>query len=608
MNVKRRQEETRARPIVRSAPRGRGFGWVLMIALAAGACQVEPVPETTSDLSALFADYWDFRLDEDPLQATSVGDHRADDALPSVTVESERRRAERSAEFLERLGRIDASTLGTQERISFEMLRSELENSIRSFELGAYRFPMTVDNGFHIGFARLPASHPFQSSADYRSYIARLNAWPRYVEDHLTLLREGLETGMTLPRVILEGYEVTIETHVVDDATASVFYAPFTAFPAAVTDADAAALRADGVRAIQDSVVPGYQRFLDFMLTEYIPGAREPIGASDMPDGRAYYDHQIRIFTTLDDRTAEEIHEIGLAEVARIRSEMQTIIDGLAFGGSFQDFLTFLRTDSRFYAETPEELLKDAAHIAKEMDGKLPSLFGKLPRLPYGIQPVPDHLAPKYTGGRYIGAPLGGTQPGYYWVNTYALESRPLYVLPSLTLHEAVPGHHLQNALRQELEGLPDFRRFSSNSAYGEGWGLYSEYLGVEAGMYKTPYEDFGRLTYEMWRACRLVVDTGMHAFGWTRQEAMDFMVQNTALSLHEIRTETDRYISWPGQALAYKIGELKIKELRARAEEALGERFDVRSFHDVVLANGAVPLAVLEGQVDAWIAAGGVT
>ena len=574
------------------------------IAVAAlAACQGTPGAEGASDPDSLFAEYWESRLDSDPLLATSVGDNRADDRLPSVTVESEREGADRAVRFLERLRIIDPSGLTQQDRISYDMLERELETTVRSFELGTYRFPMTVDNGFHIGFARLPASHPFQTTEDYENYVARLDAWPAYVEEHLELLRDGLKTGMTLPQVILEGYEVTIETHIVDDPTASVFFEPFRAFPLTVAASDASALRLDGIRAIQESVVPGYEAFLDFMLSEYVPGSRTTIGASDMPNGRAYYDHQIRIFTTLDDLTAEEIHEIGQSEVARIRADMEAIIAELEFQGSFQGFLDFLRTDPRFYAQTPEELLKAAAYIAKEMDGKLPSLFGHLPRLPYGIQPVPDHLAPKYTGGRYIGAPLGGTQPGYYWVNTYALESRPLYVLPSLTLHEAVPGHHLQNGLRQELDGLPDFRRFSSNSAYGEGWGLYSEFLGIEAGMYKTPYENFGRLTYEMWRACRLVVDTGMHALGWTRQEAMDFMADNTALSLHEIRTETDRYISWPGQALAYKLGELKIRELRARAEEALGADFDVREFHDLVLANGAVPLTVLENQVDTWIA-----
>ena len=337
------------------------------------------------------------------------------------------------------------------------------------------------------------------------------------------------------------------------------------------------------------------------MVNEYRPGARSTLGASDLTNGREYYAYLIRHFTTLD-LTADQVHEIGLKEVARIREEMNEVIREGGFEGNFADFLQFLRTDPRFYPKTPEQLLKEASYIAKRMDGKLPALFKTLPRLPYGVEPVPAPLAPKYTAGRYVGAPIGSTRPGYYWVNTHSLASRTLYTLEALTLHEAVPGHHLQNALRQELTELPDFRRFSSFNAFGEGWGLYSERLGLEAGFYMDPYSNFGRLTYEMWRACRLVVDTGLHAMGWTRQQAMDYLASNTALSLHEIRTETDRYISWPGQALAYKLGELKIRELRARSEKALGERFDIREFHDAVLLNGSIPLSVLEDQIDLFI------
>ena len=370
-----------------------------------------------------------------------------------------------------------------------------------------------------------------------------------------------------------------------------------TPFPLPITSACASA----GLAAIRDTVIPAYRSFLDFMVEEYIPACRSTLGASELPNGRDYYAYLVRHHTTLD-ITPAEVHEIGLAEVARIRGEMTAIIDELGFEGDFAEFLEFLRTDSQFFVETPEELLKEASYIAKKMDGQLPRFFKTLPRLPYGVEPVPAHIAPKYTAGRYVGAPLGSTKPGYYWVNTYALESRPLWALPALTLHEAVPGHHLQNALRQELEDLPNFRRFSGVNAYGEGWGLYSEWLGIEAGIYEDLYQHFGRLTYEMWRACRLVVDTGLHAMGWSRQQAMDFMAANTALSLHEITTETDRYISWPGQALAYKMGQIKIMELRRRAEEQLGETFDVREFHDVILLNGPVPLTVLEDQIDDYI------
>jgi uncharacterized protein (DUF885 family) len=361
-------------------------------------------------------------------------------------------------------------------------------------------------------------------------------------------------------------------------------------------------LRAAGREAIAGAVVPAYRALLEFFTKEYLPGARATIGASELPDGRRYYAWLVRRYTTLD-VTPEDVHAIGEREVSRIRGEMDGVIRDVAFQGRFADFLELLRTDPRFYAKTPEELLEKASRIAKRIDGALPSLFKRLPRQPYGVEPVPPDLAPKYTGGRYVGAPLDGTRAGTYWVNTYALETRPLYTLEALTLHEAVPGHHLQIALAKELEGLPAFRRYGYVNAFGEGWGLYSEHLGLEAGFYTDPYSNFGRLTYEMWRACRLVVDTGIHAMGWTRPQAIDYMAANTALSLHEITTEVDRYISWPGQALAYKMGELKIRELRAKAEEALGSRFDVRAFHDAVLANGSVPLGVLEEQIDAFIA-----
>ncbi|MCZ6899204.1 MAG: DUF885 domain-containing protein, partial [Bacteroidetes bacterium] len=323
---------------------------------------------------------------------------------------------------------------------------------------------------------------------------------------------------------------------------------------------------------------------------------------SDLPNGEEYYNQRLQYFTTLP-MTVDEVHDKGLEEVARIKAEMQVIIKQVGFDGDFQAFLDFLRTDEQFYAKTAEELLKEATYIAKKMDGKLPSLFGKLPRLPYGVEPVPDEIAPKYTGGRYVSAPKGGTRAGYYWVNTYKLENRPLYVLESLTLHEAVPGHHLQGSLARELEDLPDFRSRMYISAFGEGWGLYSEWLGLEAGFYQDPYSNFGRLTYEMWRACRLVVDTGIHAKGWTRDQVINYLAKNTALSIHEITTETDRYIAWPGQALSYKIGEMTIKRLRKKAEKELGKNFDVREFHDKVLENGAVTLPILEQIIDDYIA-----
>ena len=442
---------------------------------------------------------------------------------------------------------------------------------------------------------------PFRTARDYENYIERLRAFPKYVEQQIDNMRRGLERGMTLARVVLEGYEVTINSHVVGSPEESVFYKPFARFPASVPAVDQERIRDSGKDAIHQAVIPAYQAFLDFMTGEYMLKARTTIGASELPNGTEYYQEQVRRFTTLD-VTVEEVHQLGLSEVERIQLEMNQVIAEVGFEGDFAEFLEFLRTDPRFYAKTPEQLLKEAAYIAKRMDARLPSLFKKLPRLPYGVAPVPDHLAPKYTGGRYVSAPAGGTEPGYYWVNTYALRNRPLYVLEALTLHEAVPGHHLQHAIAEELEGLPNFRRYLYLSAFGEGWGLYSERLGLEAGFYTDPYSNFGRLTYEMWRACCLVVDTGLHAKHWTRQQAMDYLASRTALSLHEIRTETDRYISWPAQALSYKMGELTIRRLRGEAEQALGSQFDLREFHDLILSNGALPLPILEDVVHASI------
>jgi uncharacterized protein (DUF885 family) len=546
---------------------------------------------------------WEARLREDPLLATATGDHRYDDLLPSVAPADLERAAQRRRAVLARLQAIARTSLEGQDRISYDMLAAELRDDVTDHELGEWRLPINADSGFHTAFASLPRDTTLTTTRDYESYIARLRAFPAYVAQQIANMREGLRTGFTLPRVVLDGYDVTIRTHVVDDPEKSVFYAPFRAFPTGVPEGERARLAAAGRAAVLEGAVAGYRTFLDFMTAEYLPKTRTTIAAADLPRGREYYAHRVRHFTTLD-VTPEEVHKIGLREVARIHAEMEDVIRQTGFQGDFAAFLQFLRTDPRFYARTPEELLKQASFIAKRMDGKLPSLFGRLPRLPYGVEPVPAHLAPKYTGGRYVEAPVGGTRAGTYWVNTYALESRPLYVLEALTLHEAVPGHHLQIALQQELQDVPPFRRAAGIGAFVEGWGLYSERLGLESGFYQDPYSNFGRLTYEMWRACRLVVDTGMHALGWSRAQAMEFLAANTALSLHEVRTETDRYISWPGQALAYKMGELKIRELRRKAEAELGARFDVRAFHDAILANGPVPLPVLEEQIRDFIAA----
>ena len=551
-------------------------------------------------LHALFDRSWETSLRESPMFATSVGRHEYDDRMPSMTPADLARRNDIRKQELAELKQIDRSKLPANEVVNYDMFQRQLDESIEGYELGDYQMPINADSGFHSGFSRLPQEMPLATVKEYENYISRLRQWPRYVHEEIELMRMGIKRGFTVPRATLTGYDKTMSAHVVDDVTKSVFWKPFEKFPSTVPQEARERLREEGRKAIMEAAVPGYRDLLTFFDNEYLPNARTTLAAYDLPNGRAYYQYKIREYTTTN-LTTEEIHAIGVKEVDRISAEMNEVLKKTGFKGDMPAFLHFLRTDPQFYAKTPYELLARASFIAKKIDGKLPSLFGKLPRLPYTVEPVPADIAPKYTSGRYVGAPEGSTKPGIYWVNTYALDSRPLYNLEALTLHEAVPGHHLQISLSREIQDVPNFRRFTYISAFGEGWGLYCEWLGKEAGIYDSPYSDFGRLGYEMWRACRLVVDTGI-AKGWTRQQAIDYMAARTALPLHEVETEVDRYISWPAQALSYKLGELKIKELRARAEGALGTRFDVRAFHDTVLGSGAVPLDVLEANVNRWI------
>jgi uncharacterized protein (DUF885 family) len=444
-----------------------------------------------------------------------------------------------------------------------------------------------------------------QSVIGYERYIARLNDVKRYFAENIANMRQGLEEGYTLPAEILLGVASIIEAQQFANPEDSPLYMPFKAFSHFIPPNDQTRLREAGKTAISSAVIPAYRDFQTFFRSEYLPNARKTIAASALPNGKTYYQDLVRYYATYD-ITPDEVHRIGLNEVARIRADMERAMKAAEHTGSFADFLAFLRSDPQFYAKTPMALLKDASYIAKEIDGKLPQYFRKLPRMTYRVEAVPATLAPNYTAGRYNPGPNDGRAPGSYWVNTYALDRRPLYSLPALTLHEAVPGHHFQIALARELTNLPAFRQNTYLSAFGEGWALYCERLGVEMGMYKTPYEDFGRLSYEMWRACRLVVDTGMHWKGWSREQALDYLRQNTTLSEHEVRTETDRYIAWPGQALSYKLGEIKVWSLRRKAEQALGPKFDLRSFHDAVLAEGTMTLPMLERRIDAYVALSG--
>ena len=558
--------------------------------------------DNTNELYQIFSDARQYELDTNPISATYAGNHKLNDRMPSVSNEQMDKNLNFLKSIILRLEMIQLNTLSKQDKINHKIFYRIVNSKIKSIEYKDYYMPFNADSGFHTGLARLYKAMPFKTVKNYQDYISRLLDFPRYFDEQISNMALGIKTGISIPKIVLEGYEVTIKTHVVDSYEESVFFEPFQSFPNSFTTEQQVAIRKQGQQAVMNGAVKAYASFLDFFLNQYYPNARKSLGASELPGGIDYYKFKIEHFTTLN-LSAQEIHEIGLNEVSRIRNEMEAVIKSVNFKGSFSDFLNFLRTDPQFYATTSKDLLKEASYIAKRIDAKLPTLFNKLPRLPYGVAPVPEDLAPKYTGGRYVGPAEGSKEPGYYWVNTYKLDVRPLYNLEALTLHEGVPGHHLQNSIASEIDDLPEFRKDLYLSAFGEGWGLYSEYLGIEAGFYTDPYSNFGRLTYEMWRACRLVVDTGIHAMGWSRQRVINYLSDNTALPIHECTTETDRYIAWPGQALSYKIGELKIKELRKFAEKELGKEFDVRNFHDTVLGSGSVPLNILEDQVKDWVA-----
>ena len=521
--------------------------------------------------------------------------------LPDRTPGAFKERAKFNQKLLDELGNIDRSSLSKKDRITYDLFKFVKENAIKEYKFKTHLNPLLADGGFHIDFVFTAQGYDFDSKDSYHNYLDLLLDFPRYVKENISLLKAGMKLGIVQSQIIFDGYEVTYNDHIVSDPKQSIFYEPYLDLPAYFTTDEKAILTDKATNAVKNGAITGYELFSEFMTNEYIPNARKNTGALNLPNGKSYYEYTIQKFTTLD-LSADSVHQLGLTEVARIHAKMEEIIEQVGFKGSFADFFKFLRTDEQFYPKTADELIKEATYISKKMDGKLPSLFGRLPRQPYTVNPVPDHLASKYTGGRYVAADIESTRPGQYWVNTYALNTRTMYTLEALSFHEGVPGHHLQSALTQELD-LPDFRRNLYLSAFGEGWGLYSEFLGKEAGFYQDPYSDFGRLTYEMWRACRLVVDTGIHEYGWSREKTMEYLAANTALSLHEITTETDRYIAWPGQALSYKIGELKIKALRKKMEEALGDDFDVREFHDLILSEGTVTLPILEEIVDDFIA-----
>ena len=495
---------------------------------------------------------------------------------------------------------IDRKSLSFDDQVNLELLQHQVLDELAEYQYKSYLNPILSDEGFHTGLARR-ANTTFNSRKDAEQYIKLLQDIPRFVDEYLQLMQKGVALGISQPKVILNGYATTYTQHIVDTVEQSVFWKPFMIRPMAITENDWQAFQTNARAIIRKDVISSYKKIKEFFDNQYLPKTRTSLGASHFPNGKVFYEDRVRHYTTTN-LSSEEVYQVGLKEVERIKAEMDKVMQEANFKGTFKEFILILRTDPKFYPKTAEDLLKEASYIAKKVDGKLPSFFGKLPRQPYTVAPVPDYLAPTYTTGRYSGAPITSKRAGEYWVNTYNLASRTLYTLEALTLHEAVPGHHLQTALTQELDNLPEFRRNLYINAFGEGWGLYSEYLGHEMGFYKDPYGLFGRLTYEMWRACRLVIDVGLHTKDWTREEAVNYLADHTALSMHEVNTEINRYISWPGQALAYKMGEIKIKEMRKKAEDALKEDFDVRAFHDMILSNGSVTLSILEKMTDRFI------
>ena len=565
------------------------------------AASTTPPNADTRALHALFDEAWEKDMRDDPLKATYLGDRRYERLWPDLSPAAIQQRYSANLATSERLEAIHRENLSPQDQLSFDLFAFEYRNRVLTYGYKPYLYELRPREGLQT-LSEQAELLPFATVADYENWIAKLKALDRYVDQYRELLEIAVREKRMQPRSVMERIVPQLAALVGPNAEENPFYAPFKHMPDSLSAADRARLQAEGKSVVATVVIPAYTRFDRFFRERYLPASRKTDGIWDTPQGDAFY-RALAKFHTTTDLTPDEIHAIGLEEVARIRGEMDAIIRQVGFKGSFQDFLTFLRDDPQFYYKTPDELFRAYAVLSKQIDPELVKLFRRLPRTPYGVRPIPMTSAPNTTTAYYQGPAIDGTRPGYYYVNLYKPEVRPKYEMEVLTLHEAVPGHHLQIALAQEQADLPVFRRNADATAFVEGWALYTEGLGEELGLYKDPYSKFGELTYDMWRAVRLVVDTGIHAKHWTRQQAIDYFKANAAKTEQDIINEVDRYISWPGQALAYKIGQLKIQELRALAEKELGTRFDVREFHDVVLSNGAVPLNVLDQLVRAWIA-----
>jgi uncharacterized protein (DUF885 family) len=584
------------------------LGASLSGALLSGALLLAPAPVLAQPLDAaaalhrLFDEQWERGLRESPETASYRGDKRYNDRWSDLSLEAIQARQQADRDALARLHAIDRDALSEQDRLSYDVFAWQIERAVERQKYNEWQRPVSQRGGVQNaeGIAEVL---PFADARDYRDWIARLQAMPALLAQTTELMRAGLAAGNTPPRVLMERVTGQIQAQIVDDPAQSPFYKPFAKIPDAIPAAERAALRSQAQAAIREQVVPAYREFARFFADDYLPGARETIAAADLPDGKAYYDYLVGQFTTTD-LTADQVHAIGLREVARIRAEMEQVRREVGFQGDLKAFFEHLRTDPKFFYDSPEGLLTAYRAMSREIDPQLVKVFRTIPRLPYGIRPIPDNIAPDTTTAYYQPGAVDGSRAGYYYVNLYRPEVRPKWEMMALSLHEAVPGHHFQFARAMELPEVPMFRRVGYFTAYGEGWGLYAERLGYDMGLYDDPYDRMGQLAYDMWRAVRLVVDTGMHSKGWSRQRAIDFFMDNAPKTEQDIVNEIDRYIGWPGQALAYKIGQLKISELRERGERELGNRFDLRDFNDAVLATGSVPLATLERHMLEWIQA----
>ncbi len=575
----------------------RGLGLALVLFAASTAAHADAATE----FETLLDEHWEWTLASAPVMASTMGDRRRNQEWGDMSLGAIEQRRQDTKAFLRRVYAIDRSGLSEADQLNHELFRRHLEDQVDEYRFNAHLLPFSQRGGVQ-NMDNLANQVRITTLQDYDDWLARLSKIDDVIDQTIALAEQGRKSGLVPPRIVMERIPDQIAAQVVEFPADSPFFRPFESIPEAFSAADRERLRAEAIEIIEDTVIPAYRKLDRYFNNKYLPATRESIGLSDLPNGSAWYEFRARSYTTTR-LTPDEIHRIGLDEVKRIRDEMMQVIAEVSFEGTFQEFLEYLRTDPQFYFDNPDDLYQEYLATSKRIDPELVKLFGKLPRMPYGVKPIPDSIAPDTTTAYYSRPAADGSRAGIYWVNLYMPEVRPKYEIEVLSVHEAMPGHHLQIALQQELGEMPEFRRFTGFTAFVEGWGLYSERLGYDLGLYEDPYSRFGQLTYDMWRAVRLVVDTGIHYKGWTRQQAIDFFTDNAAKTEHDIANEVDRYIVWPGQALAYKIGQLKILQLRSRAELELGERFDIRAFHDELLGAGALPLDILEQRMDKWIA-----